>query len=159
MVSEVTANNTPTPPAAPAGGATSNPSLRRRFPLYPAQFLAALPVVSIGPSPHPMLSDLGVPGGLVSAALFVGNASAIVTLNTVLARFRGETFFATISYAISNASNYRQGRRDLGEPVPNPSVDDAKLRVQPIWATLVTRLPVVLVIFGVIALVIWAIYR
>jgi hypothetical protein len=73
--------------------------------------------------------------------------------------FGTTSFFATISYAISNASNYRQGRRDLGEPVPNPSVDDAKLRVQPIWVTLVTRLPVVLVIFGVIALVIWAIYR
>jgi hypothetical protein len=69
------------------------------------------------------------------------------------------SFFATISYAISNASNYRQGRRDLGEPVPSPSVDDAKLRVQPIWVTLVTRFPVILVIFGVIALVIWAIYR
>jgi hypothetical protein len=73
--------------------------------------------------------------------------------------FGTTSFFATISYAISNASNYRQGRRDLGDPVPNPSVDDAKLRVQPIWVTLVTRLPVVLVIFGVIALVIWAIYR
>jgi len=58
-----------------------DPSLRLRLPLYPSQFLVAMAIVSIGPLLHPMMSDLGVPlsrGGLVSAGLFLGNASAIV---------------------------------------------------------------------------------
>jgi len=41
-----------------------------------------------------MINDLGMPlsrGGLVSAGLFIGNAAAIVTLNTALARFRPKT--------------------------------------------------------------------
>ncbi len=72
----------------------ANPSLRHRLPLYPTQFLVAMAVVSIGPLLPSMMTDLGVSlsrGGLVSAALFIGNASAIVTLNTVLARFRAKT--------------------------------------------------------------------
>ena len=51
-------------------------------------------IVSIGPLLHPMMRDLGVPlsrGGLVSAGLFVGNASAIVLLNIALARFPAKT--------------------------------------------------------------------
>ena len=69
------------------------------------------------------------------------------------------SFCATISYGLSNATNYRQGRRELPEPVPSSSIDDAKLRVQPIWKTLLVRLPVILVIFVVIGVVIWAIYK
>ena len=90
----MTTEPAPHPAGAPTGAATSNPGLRHRLPLYPTQFLIAMAVVSIGPLLHPMMTDLGVPlsrGGLVSAALFVGNASAIVTLNTVLARFRAKT--------------------------------------------------------------------
>ena len=65
-----------------------------RLPLYPSQFLIAMAIVSIGPLLHPMMRDLGVPlsrGGLVSAGLFLGNASAIVVLNTALARFPAKT--------------------------------------------------------------------
>ncbi len=72
----------------------SNPTLRHRLPLYPSQFLVAMGIVSIGPLLHPMMQDLGVPlsrGGLVSAGLFIGNASAIVILNTALARFPAKT--------------------------------------------------------------------
>jgi MFS transporter, FHS family, glucose/mannose:H+ symporter len=71
-----------------------NPSLRLRLPLYPSQFLVAMAVVSIGPLLHPMMRDLGIPlsrGGLLSAGLYVGNVSAIVILNTVLARFSAKT--------------------------------------------------------------------
>jgi fucose permease len=71
-----------------------DPSLRLRLPLYPSQFLVAMAIVSIGPLLHPMMQDLGVPlsrGGLVSAGLFIGNASAIVVLNTALARLRPKT--------------------------------------------------------------------
>ena len=71
-----------------------NPGLRHRLPLYPSQFLVAMAIVSIGPLLHPMMRDLGVPlsrGGLISAGLFIGNASAIVILNTVLARIPAKT--------------------------------------------------------------------
>jgi MFS family permease len=69
----------------------ANPTLRLRLPLYPSQFLVGMAIVSLGPLLHPMMSDLAVPlsrGGLISAGLFLGNASAIVLLNTALARFR-----------------------------------------------------------------------
>ena len=72
----------------------TDPSLRQRLPLYPSQFLVAMAIVSIGPLLHPMMDALGVPlsrGGLVSAGLFIGNASAIVILNTLLARLRVKT--------------------------------------------------------------------
>ena len=74
--------------------APTNPGLRHRLPLYPTQFLVAMAIVSIGPLLHPMMRDLGVPlsmGGLVSAGLFIGNASAIVMLNTALARIPAKT--------------------------------------------------------------------
>ena len=74
----------------------TDPCLRLRLPLYPSQFLIAMAIVSIGPLLHPMMRDLGVPlsrGGLVSAGLFLGNASAIVVLNTVLARLRPRPSF------------------------------------------------------------------
>ncbi len=82
----------PAPTTNPAAttGPDTNPTLRHRLPLYPSQFLVAMAIVSIGPLLHPMMRDLGVPlsrGGLVSAGLFIGNASAIVILNTALARF------------------------------------------------------------------------
>jgi len=65
-------------------------------------------IVSIGPLLHPMMNDLGVPlsrGGLVSAGLFIGNASAIVVLNTLLARFQPRTMLlgATLLQAVSLA--------------------------------------------------------
>ena len=93
-----TAAGTAAGAAGAIGGAgpacAADPSLRTRLPLYPSQFLVAMAIVSIGPLLHPMMRDLGVPlslGGLVSAGLFVGNASAIVTLNTLLARFPAKT--------------------------------------------------------------------
>jgi fucose permease len=67
----------------------ADPCVRQRLPLYPSQFFVAMAIVSIGPLLHPMMRDLGVPlsrGGLVSAGLFIGNALAIVVLNTLLAR-------------------------------------------------------------------------
>ncbi len=70
-----------------------NPShrtgLRYRFPLYPTQFLVAMAIVSIGPLLDSMMGDLGVPlsrGGLISAGLYIGNVTAIVILNTTMAR-------------------------------------------------------------------------
>jgi FHS family glucose/mannose:H+ symporter-like MFS transporter len=75
--------------AAPGEADGANPGLRHRLPLYPSQFLVAMAIVSIGPLLHPMMSEFGVPlsrGGLVSAGLFLGNVSAIVILNTGLAR-------------------------------------------------------------------------
>jgi fucose permease len=72
----------------------ANPSLRLRLPLYPSQFLIAMAIVSIGPLLHPMMRELGVPlsqAGLVSAGLFVGNASGIVILNTAFARLPAKT--------------------------------------------------------------------
>lgn len=93
--------NTQPPTADPAGpgpsadsAAPGGPGLRQRLPLYPSQFLVAMAIVSIGPLLHPMMQDLGVPlsrGGLVSAGLFIGNASAIVLLNTALARIPAKT--------------------------------------------------------------------
>ena len=85
---------------------TTNPTLRHRFPLYPSQFLVAMAIVSIGPLLHPMMRDLGVPlsrGGLVSAGLFLGNVSAIVILNTLLARFPAKTvlFAGTLLQAVA----------------------------------------------------------
>ena len=73
----------------PADATLANPSLRHRIPLYPSQFLVAMAIVSLGPLLDPMMTDLGVPldqGGLISAGLFLGNVSAIVVLNTALAR-------------------------------------------------------------------------
>ena len=86
-----------------------NPTLRTRIPLYPSQFLVAMAIVSIGPLLHPMMQDLGVPlsmGGLVSAGLFLGNASAIVTLNTALARFPAKTILlgGTLIQAVALAA-------------------------------------------------------
>jgi FHS family L-fucose permease-like MFS transporter len=83
-------NRVPTNTETPA----TDPGLRLRLPLYPSQFLIAMAIVSIGPLLHPMMRDLGIPlsrGGLVSAGLFLGNASAVVVLNTVLARLRPKT--------------------------------------------------------------------
>jgi fucose permease len=71
----------------------ANPSLRHRLPLYPSQFLIAMAVVSIGPLLDPTMRDFGVGlsgGGLISAGLYVGNVSAIVILNTLLARWRAK---------------------------------------------------------------------
>jgi MFS transporter, FHS family, glucose/mannose:H+ symporter len=68
----------------------ANPSLRFRLPLYPSQFLIATAMVSIGPLLDPMMKEFGVPlsrGGLISAGLYVGNVSAIVILNTLLAKW------------------------------------------------------------------------
>ncbi|MCL4466780.1 MAG: MFS transporter, partial [Chloroflexi bacterium] len=68
----------------------ANPSLRHRLPIYPSQFLVAMALVSIGALLDPMMRDFGVPlsrGGLISAGLYVGNVSAIVILNTLLARW------------------------------------------------------------------------
>ncbi len=67
----------------------TNPSLRYRIPLYPSQFLVAMAIVSLGPLLDPMMTDLGIPlkqGGLISAGLFLGNAAAVIVLNTALAR-------------------------------------------------------------------------
>jgi fucose permease len=91
----------------------TDPCLRLRLPLYPSQFLVAMAIVSIGPLLHPMMRDLGVPlsrGGLVSAGLFLGNALAIVILNTALARFRpknillGGTFLQAAALATAGAA-------------------------------------------------------
>ena len=71
-------------------GYTANPSLRRRVPLYPSQFLVGMAIVSLGPLLDPMMSDLHISlerGGLISAGLFLGNVCAIVVFNTVLASF------------------------------------------------------------------------
>jgi fucose permease len=68
----------------------SNPGLKYRLPLYPSQFLIATAMVSIGPLLDPMMREFGVSlsrGGLISAGLYIGNVSAIVILNTVLARW------------------------------------------------------------------------
>jgi fucose permease len=70
-------------------GPTTNPSLRHRIPLYPTQFLCAMAIVSLGPLLDSMMADLEVPlskGGLISAGLFLGNVTAIIVLNTALAR-------------------------------------------------------------------------
>jgi MFS family permease len=67
-----------------------NPSLRFRLPLYPSQFLIATAMVSIGPLLDPMMKEFGVVlsrGGLISAGLYVGNVSAIVILNALLAKW------------------------------------------------------------------------
>ena len=72
-----------------AAGPEANPSLRRRLPLYPCQFLCAMAIVSLGPLLDPMMRDLGISlarGGLISAGLFLGNVSGIVVLNTAMAR-------------------------------------------------------------------------
>jgi len=68
----------------------ANPGIRQRIPLYPSQFLVAMAIVSLGPLLDPMMHDLDIPldrGGLISAGLFLGNVSAVVILNTALARF------------------------------------------------------------------------
>jgi MFS transporter, FHS family, glucose/mannose:H+ symporter len=78
--------------------AASNPSLRVRIPLYPTQFLVAMALASIGPLLHPIMRDLGIPlsrGGLLSAGLYVGNVSAVVILNTALARFPARRLLAS----------------------------------------------------------------
>lgn len=67
----------------------ANPSLGHRLSLYPTQYLVAMAMVSVGPLLDPMMREFGVPlsrGGLVSAGMFLGNITAIITLNTVLAR-------------------------------------------------------------------------
>ncbi len=68
---------------------TISPSLRQRLPLYPTQFLVAMAIVSLGPLLDPMMKDLGVSlsrGGLISAGLYVGNVTAIIIMNTTMAR-------------------------------------------------------------------------
>ena len=78
------------PESSAANLCAANPSLRHRLPLYPSQFLIAMAMVSIGPLLDPMMREFGVPlsrGGLMSAGLYVGNVSAIVILNTLLARW------------------------------------------------------------------------
>lgn len=70
--------------------AALNPSLRLRLPLYPSQFLIAMAMVSIGPLLDPIMGDFGMPlsqGGFLSAGLYIGNVSAIVILNTLLAHW------------------------------------------------------------------------
>jgi FHS family glucose/mannose:H+ symporter-like MFS transporter len=67
-----------------------NPGLRYRLPLYPSQFLVAMAMVSVGPLLDPTMREFGVAlssGGLISAGLYVGNVSAIIILNALLARW------------------------------------------------------------------------
>ena len=78
-----------TPENSVADADLATPGLRHRIPLYPSQFLVAMAIVSLGPLLDPMMTDLGIPldqGGLISAGLFLGNVTAIVVLNTALAR-------------------------------------------------------------------------
>ena len=68
----------------------ADPSLRQRLPLYPAQFLSAVPMASLGPLLDSMMRDVGVPlshGGVISAGLFLGTAVGLVLFNTVTARW------------------------------------------------------------------------
>jgi hypothetical protein len=83
----------------------------------------------------------------------------IQTRNLSWGWFGTISFFATIAYAIGNVRNYRRGRQGLADPVASASVDEAKLRVRPIWQSMLLRLPIVLVIFAVIGAAIWAIDR
>jgi hypothetical protein len=69
------------------------------------------------------------------------------------------SFFSTIAYAVENTRTYREARRELPEPIPSPSVDEAKLLVRPVWQTLLMRLPIILVILCVIGLAVWGINR
>lgn len=85
----MTADSAASVPVPGPGSSHADPSLRHRIPLYPSQFLIAMAIVSLGPLLDPMMTELGIPlsrGGLISAGLFLGNVSAIVVMNTVLAR-------------------------------------------------------------------------
>jgi FHS family glucose/mannose:H+ symporter-like MFS transporter len=51
--------------------------------------IIAMAMVSLGPLLDPMMKDLGIPlrnGGLISAALYLGNVSGILILNMLMAR-------------------------------------------------------------------------
>ena len=70
-----------------------SPGLRQRLPIYPSQMLIAMAMVSLGPLLDPMMKSLGIPlsrGGLLSAALYVGNVSGILVLNMLMAHVRSK---------------------------------------------------------------------
>jgi MFS family permease len=72
---------------------TGSPSLRQRLPLYPSQVVVAMAMVSVGPLLDPIMKGLGIPlsrGGLISAALYIGNVTGIFILNMLMARVRSK---------------------------------------------------------------------
>jgi len=72
-----------------ADAKSTSPGLWQRLPIYPSQVVIAMALVSIGPLLDPMMEDLAIPlasGGLLSAALYLGNVSGVLVLNMLLAR-------------------------------------------------------------------------
>ncbi len=72
---------------------TGSPTLRQRLPLYPSQVVVAMAMVSVGPLLDPIMEGLGIPlsrGGLISAALYIGNVSGIFVLNMLMARVQSK---------------------------------------------------------------------
>jgi FHS family glucose/mannose:H+ symporter-like MFS transporter len=77
---------------------SGSPSLRQRLPLYPSQVVVAMAMVSVGPLLDPIMKGLGIPlssGGLISAALYLGNVSGIFVLNMLMARIRSKVTLTT----------------------------------------------------------------
>jgi MFS family permease len=76
----------------------TSPSLRQRLPLYPSQVVVAMAMVSVGPLLDPIMKSLRIPlssGGLISAALYVGNVAGILVLNMLMARIRSKIALTT----------------------------------------------------------------
>ncbi len=67
----------------------AGPDLSQRVSIYPAQFLAGVVMVSLGPLLDSIMRDLGVPlsqGGLIAASYCVGQVLGILAINTLMAR-------------------------------------------------------------------------